>query len=471
MKSDLLLYAVTDRTWTGQQSLEEQVEEAVSAGVTLVQLREKNLDDIKFIEIAKRVKKITDAYGVKLIINDNVPVALACDAAGVHVGQGDMEAGQVRVQLGPDKILGVTVRTAEQAVRAQEQGADYLGAGAVFGSVTKEDARPLSFEQLKAVTSAVTIPVVAIGGINQENISQLKGSGVAGAAIISGIFGAADIGAAVITLKTKSEQMVKAERPKVLSIAGSDCSGGAGIQADLKAMTALGTYGMSVITALTAQNTTGVSGIFDVAPEFVASQMDCVFSDIVPDAVKIGMVSQQEVIQVIAAKLKEYRAANVVLDPVMVSTSGSRLLQEDAVEMLVQELFPLASVITPNIPEAELLSGMTISTEAEMEQAAVKIAGTFQSAVLVKGGHQTCTANDVLYHNGKISWFYGDKVNNPNTHGTGCTLSSAIASGLAKGKTMEASVRAAKQYLSDALRAGLDIGKGSGPLDHCFFLD
>lgn len=259
-------------------------------------------------------------------------------------------------------------------------------------------------------------------------------------------------------------------RKKVLTIAGSDCSGGAGIQADLKTMTAMGFYGMSVITALTAQNTTGVYGISDAEPEFVANQLDCIFTDIRPDAVKIGMVSRKETIAVIAAKLKQYQAVNIVLDPVMVSTSGSRFLAEDAMAALAEELLPLAAVMTPNIPEAELLAQMKIDQEADMEQAARVIGDTYHGSVLVKGGHQRCTANDVLYENGRTIWFCGEYVDNPNTHGTGCTLSSAIACGLAEGKSMEDSIHNAKVYLTLALLSHLDLGQGNGPLDHCCLL-
>lgn len=260
----------------------------------------------------------------------------------------------------------------------------------------------------------------------------------------------------------------KISRKTVLTIAGSDSSGGAGIQADLKTMTALGVYGMSAITALTAQNTTGVAGIFEADPAFVGLQLDSVFTDIFPDAVKIGMVSGKETIRVIAQKLREYHARNVVLDPVMVSTSGSRLLAEDAMGILAGELLPLSAVLTPNIPEAEILSEMKIENEAQMEEAGEKISKRYGGAVLVKGGHQISTANDVLYRDGEWIWFRGSRVDNPNTHGTGCTLSSAIACGLAEGKSVEESVRCAKEYLTGALASGLDLGKGSGPLDHCF---
>ena len=260
-------------------------------------------------------------------------------------------------------------------------------------------------------------------------------------------------------------------RKTVLTIAGSDSSGGAGIQADLKTMTALGLYGMSVITALTAQNTTGVYGILDVEPEFVARQMDCVFQDIFPDAIKIGMVSRPDIILAIAKKLTEYQAQPVVLDPVMVSTSGSRLLKEEAVDTLCSRLLPLAALATPNIPEAEILSGHPIENREQMETAAREISRRFGTAVLVKGGHYTSDADDVLCMDGKIRWFYGRRIDSSNTHGTGCTLSSAIACGLAKGLSMEESISQAKEYLSGALASGLDLGKGSGPLDHCYLTD
>ena len=253
-----------------------------------------------------------------------------------------------------------------------------------------------------------------------------------------------------------------------LSIAGSDSSGGAGIQADIKTMTANGVYAMTAITALTAQNTTGVTGIMEVTPEFLAQQLDCIFTDIRPDAVKIGMVSSSALIHVIAEKLKEYKAENIVVDPVMVATSGSKLISDDAIEALKTCLMPLSSILTPNIPEAEVLSGMKVETEEEMILAAKKIRETFHCAVLCKGGHQLNDANDLLYRDGEYKWFHGKRIQNPNTHGTGCTLSSAIASNLAKGYSMDESVKRAKDYISEALEAMLDLGKGSGPMKHCF---
>ena len=257
-----------------------------------------------------------------------------------------------------------------------------------------------------------------------------------------------------------------------LTIAGSDSSGGAGIQADIKTMTMNGVFAMSAITALTAQNTTGVTGISEVSPEFLKQQIDAVFTDIYPDAVKIGMVSSPELIEVIAERLSFYQAKNIVVDPVMVATSGAKLINDDARDVLVQKLLPLATVITPNIPEAEELSGMSIGSREEMEAAAKLISDRIGSdvAVLLKGGHSICDADDLLYSNSGMKWYHGRRIDNPNTHGTGCTLSSAIASFLAKGCTLEESVGNAKEYISGALSAGLNLGHGSGPLMHNYKL-
>ncbi len=253
-----------------------------------------------------------------------------------------------------------------------------------------------------------------------------------------------------------------------LTIAGSDSSGGAGIQADIKTMLSNGVYAMSAVTALTAQNTTGVSGIMEVSPEFLEKQLDAVFTDIYPDAVKIGMVSSSALIEAIAGKLRQYGARNIVIDPVMVATSGARLISDEAVSTLEGCLLGLGMVLTPNIPEAEVLSGMAIRSGEDMAAAARAIGERYQCAVLCKGGHKLNDANDLLYHDGSYQWFCGRRIDNPNTHGTGCTLSSAIASNLAKGYGLERAVERAKDYVSGALGAMLDLGKGSGPLDHGF---
>ena len=253
-----------------------------------------------------------------------------------------------------------------------------------------------------------------------------------------------------------------------LSIAGSDSCGGAGIQADIKTITLNGVYAMSAVTALTAQNTTGVRAVYEVSPEFLGHQIDAVFEDIRPDAVKIGMVSSTALIETIAERLTYYKAENIVVDPVMVATSGARLIAEDAVLSLKEKLLPIAKVITPNIPEAEVLADMKITDRDSMARAAEIIDRRYNAAVLVKGGHSISDATDILCRDGMFTTFEGKRIDNPNTHGTGCTLSSAIAANLAKGYSTEEAVRKAKEYISGALSAMLDLGKGSGPMDHGF---
>lgn len=254
---------------------------------------------------------------------------------------------------------------------------------------------------------------------------------------------------------------------KVLTIAGSDCSGGAGIQADIKTITVHKMYAMSVITALTAQNTTGVYGVLEADADFVGKQMDCVMTDIFPNAVKIGMVSSPEIIHKIVEKLTEYEVKNIVVDPVMISTSGSKLLSDNAMDALINRLIPMASIITPNIPEAECLAGFPIDTKEDMIKAAEKIGEGYQGHILIKGGHLSDTADDLLYQKGDITWFEGLRINNENTHGTGCTMSSAIACNIAAGYSINESVERAKDFITCALKIHLNLGKGSGPLNHC----
>ena len=255
-----------------------------------------------------------------------------------------------------------------------------------------------------------------------------------------------------------------------LTIAGSDPTGGAGIQADIKTMLANGVYAMSAVTALVAENTTRVTRIMEVSPEFLGEQLDDVFTDIRPDAVKVGMVPAGPLIAVVAERLEYYQAENVVVDPVMVATSGGKLINDEAVGMLKERLLPAAGILTPNIPEAEVLSGLSIRTEEDMIEAARRISEQYSCAVLCKGGHSLNDANDLLYREGEYRWFCGEWIDNPNTHGTGCTMSSAIASNLAKGYDPDTSVKRAKDYISGALGAMLDLGKGRGPMDHGFCL-
>ena len=465
----LVLYAVTDRRWLDGTTLEEEVARAVEGGATMVQLREKDLGRDELLDEAVRLREVCHAVGVPLIVDDDVEVAVAAGADGVHVGQSDMEAGAVRALIGPDMILGVSAQTVDEALLAQERGADYLGVGAVFPTGSKDDALDVDRETLAAICAAVSIPVVAIGGIGRDNVRELAGTGIVGVATISALFARPDVRLAAHDLLVRTRRMLDGVRC-ALTIAGSDSSGGAGVQADLKTMQANGVFGTSAITALTAQNTRGVTSIMDVTPEFLGEQIDAVFSDIRPDAVKVGMVSATPLIRTIAERIDRWRPGHVVVDPVMVATSGARLISEDAVGTLVAELLPRATVITPNRPEAEVLWGHEIQTEKDMELAAAEVGRRLGCAVLVKGGHSLADASDVLWRDGECRWYRGRRVENPNTHGTGCTLSSAIASNLAKGFGLDESVRRAKDYVSGALAAMLDLGAGSGPMDHGFDL-
>lgn len=465
----MALYAVTNRNFLGEKSLAQQVREAVENGATCVQLREKYASDEEILSLAEELIPICRKAGIPFIMNDSPELAARCGADGVHVGQSDMSVLRAREILGPDKIIGTSAHNVEEARKAEAEGADYIGCGAVFGSNTKKDASVLDHEVLKNITGAVSIPVVAIGGIQEDNVQQLCGTGIDGIAVVSALFNKKDIGGAARRLRALSGR-IRGTMEKVLTIAGSDCSGGAGIQADLKTITAHGMYGMSAITALTAQNTMGVTGIQEAEPEFLQAQLDCIFEDIIPDCIKIGMTSGRELIRVMAGELKRHPEIPIVLDPVMVSTSGSRLLTEEAVETLTGQLFPLASLITPNIPEAEVLWGKAIRNREQMELAAEDLADRWGTAVLIKGGHLPGEAGDLLWADGEKNFFTGERIENPNTHGTGCTLSSAIACRIAAGCSLPVSVRLAKEYITEALKAGLDLGRGSGPLNHMVLL-
>ena len=479
-KIDTTLYFITDSTGWDEDEFLRRVELALMGGATIMQLREKNRTTREYMALAEKVHTLAKKYQVPLIIDDRVDVALAVDAEGVHVGQSDLPVSLARSLMGEDKIVGATTKTVAQAQEAYEQGADYLGVGAIYPTTTKVKTVLTSPDTLRDICQAVPIPVNAIGGLNMGNLDVLQGIPIAGICVVSAIMKATDPRKAAEELKAAAEELktqahAGEEKPPkkmktALTIAGSDSSGGAGIQADLKTMTMNGVFAMSAVTALTAQNTTGVTAIEEASPAFLKEQMDAVFSDIFPDAVKIGMVSSSELIHVIADGLTQWKARHIVVDPVMVATSGSSLLKTEAIQTLMDRLLPLAELVTPNIPEAQMLSGMDIHDEKDMEAAAKIIGDTFGCAVLLKGGHSINDANDLLYMGGKSRWFLGKRIHNPNTHGTGCTLSSAIASNLAKGLSLEESVKRAKAYISGALADMLDLGAGSGPMNHGFAL-
>lgn len=540
---DLRAYFVVGPDDTKGRPVADVVAAALRGGATFIQLRAKHADARDLTAMAEAIAAVIAQAGkadtVAFVIDDRVDAAWQCrelgiKVDGVHIGQDDMAPEQARALLGPDAIIGLSAETLPhiEAANALPSGAiDYIGAGPLHYTATKPDAAAVEADGTKhalgiagaqLLCEASRYPVVVGGGVHADDVPALARTAADGWFVVSAIAAADDPERATrellqawIAVRGDARHGVAASAashlqsdaaappqcgaamfdvkqphglPPVLTVAGSDSSGGAGIQADLKTMLANGVFGMSAITSLTAQNTTGVRAVQNADPSILADQIDAVFEDIPPMAVKIGMVSSAALIETIADRLTAHQARNIVLDPVMVATSGAKLIDDDAVAALTTRLFPLATVITPNMPETEALLEQAlqerssanddpaarllsegIRAEADMETAARTLAEHFGCAVLVKGGHGVKDANDVLVEpDGTATWFTSPRIDNPNTHGTGCTLSSAIASHLALGETLPQAVRSAKDYLTGALAEQLDLGHGSGPMDHAW---
>lgn len=540
---DLRAYFVVGPDDTKGRPVADVVAAALRGGATFIQLRAKHADARDLTAMAEAIAAVIAQAGkadtVTFVIDDRVDAAWQCrelgiKVDGVHIGQDDMAPEQARALLGPDAIIGLSAETLPhiKTANALPDGTiDYIGAGPLHYTATKPDAAAVEADgtkhalgiagaQLLCETSRY--PVVVGGGVHADDVPALARTAADGWFVVSAIAAADDPERATrellqawIAVRGDARHGVAASAashlqsdaaappqcgaamfdvkqphglPPVLTVAGSDSSGGAGIQADLKTMLANGVFGMSAITSLTAQNTTGVRAVQNADPSILADQIDAVFEDIPPMAVKIGMVSSAALIETIADRLTAHQARNIVLDPVMVATSGAKLIDDGAVAALTTRLFPLATVITPNMPETEALLEQAlqerssanddpaarllsegIRAEADMETAARTLAEHFGCAVLVKGGHGVKDANDVLVEpDGTATWFTSPRIDNPNTHGTGCTLSSAIASHLALGETLPQAVRSAKDYLTGALAEQLDLGHGSGPMDHAW---
>ena len=540
---DLRAYFVVGPDDTKGRPVADVVATALRGGATFIQLRAKHADARDLTAMAEAIAAVIAQAGkadtVAFVIDDRVDAAWQCrelgiKVDGVHIGQDDMAPGQARALLGPDAIIGLSAETLPriEAANALPSGTiDYIGAGPLHYTATKPDAAAVEADGTKhalgiagaqLLCEASRYPVVVGGGVHADDVPALARTAADGWFVVSAIAAADDperatreLVQAWTAVRGPARHGVAASAashpqsdvaaplqcgaamfdveqphglPPVLTVAGSDSSGGAGIQADLKTMLANGVFGMSAITSLTAQNTTGVRAVQNADPSILADQIDAVFEDIPPMAVKIGMVSSAALIETIADRLTAHQARNIVLDPVMVATSGAKLIDDDAVAALTTRLFPLATVITPNMPETEALLAQAmqertseddtesarllsegIRTEADMETAGRTLAKHFGCAVLVKGGHGIKDANDVLVEpDGTATWFTSPRIDNPNTHGTGCTLSSAIASHLALGETLPQAVRSAKEYLTGALAEQLDLGHGAGPMDHAW---
>ena len=484
---DLSLYLVTDRPLSGGRDMAWIVREAAAGGVTMVQLREKECSTAEFIALARELKRALSPLGIPLIINDRVDVALAVDADGVHIGQSDMPYETARQLLGPDKIIGLSVETMEEVIAANALDVDYIGISPVYATPTKTDTlAPFGLEGIEEVMRLSRHRCVAIGGMNRDTIGEVIARGVEGVAVVSAIVAAdsprevsEELAAIIRRNRISNTRIIQNSEfriqnySRVLTIAGSDSGGGAGIQADIKSISANGCFAASAITAITAQNTLGVNAVEGLSIDIIEGQIDAVLSDIGADSIKIGMLHSAEVVLCVARMLRKYNIKDVVLDPVMVSTSGHRLIEESAIEVLKAELMPMARVITPNIPEAEILLGEAISEQGDLPAAAHRLAEQYGVSVLLKAGH---LVNDELidifynHETEEVVELSARRIDTRNTHGTGCTLSSALAAQLAKGLSLTEAARAAKHYINQAIICGArqKIGHGHGPVCHFY---
>ena len=489
MNFNLSLYLVTDRGLAGGRDISWIVREAVAGGVTMVQLREKDCSTAEFVTLAKELKAALQPLGVPLIINDRIDVALAVDADGVHIGQSDMPYKTARALLGKNKIIGLSVETMEEVIAANALDVDYIGISPVYATPTKTDTlTPFGLEGIEQVMQLSRHRCVAIGGMNRDTIGEVIARGVEGVAVVSAIVAAESPRAASAELanivernKINNTRIIQysvfkiQNYPRVLTIAGSDSGGGAGIQADIKSISANGCFATSAITAITAQNTLGVNAVEGLPIGIIEEQIDAVLSDIGADSIKIGMLHSAKVVQCVARMLRKYEITNVVLDPVMVSTSGHKLIEDSAIEVLKSELIPLVRIITPNIPEAEILLGEAISKQGDLPNAARHLAELYDVSVWLKAGHLVDDELIDIFYNREANEtieLSARRIDTHNTHGTGCTLSSALAAQLAKGLSLTEAARAAKQYINQAIVHGANqsIGHGHGPVNHFYNL-
>jgi hydroxymethylpyrimidine kinase/phosphomethylpyrimidine kinase/thiamine-phosphate diphosphorylase len=457
------LYAITDGNRDGR--LGERVQAVLRGGARMVQYRDKECGEDERIATARELKGLCRAAGALFIVNDSPKVALISEADGVHLGQDDMGVSEARALLGPDRIIGVSARTVERARRAEGEGADYIGVGAMFPTATKTEASVIGPQKLAEIRAAVQIPIVAIGGITRDNAPEVLAAGADALAVVSSLMKDPNPLLAAREFSLLFNSRLPYPRGRILTIAGSDSGGGAGIQADLKTATLLGSFGMSAITALTAQNTLGVTGIHAAPPEFIGAQIEAVLNDIGADMIKVGMLFSPEIIRLVADNLRRY-AIPAVVDPVMIAKGGAPLLRQEAVTALREELLPLAYLITPNLPEAEVLTGLSIRTENDMEKAALQLCQMGPRNILIKGGHLEGDSVDLLLEGGRLHRFYEKRFDTPHTHGTGCTYSATIATFLAQGLPLVQAVQKAKIFITDAIRQAPGFGHGHGPVNH-----
>jgi len=458
------VYLITDQG----ENLVERVMSALRGGVSALQYRAKNKGRDACRDEAGELKQLCRNFGVAFIINDDIQLAIELDADGVHLGQDDGSIAAARQLLGPDKIIGKSTHNLEEALQAEQEGADYIGFGAVYPTESKAVTHLPGPGGLSAVRDRIKLPIVAIGGITTGNACRVIDAGADALAVISSVLSSPRPDVAAAELRLLFNRHRPFPRGSVLTIAGSDSGGGAGIQADIKTITLLGSYAASALTALTAQNTRGVTSIHGLPPTFVIDQVEAVLSDIPMDVIKTGMLHTPAIISALAEYFGERRTfMPMVIDPVMVATGGAVLMEREATFLFTEQLLPLAYLLTPNIPEAERLLGRIIRTEAEMEQAARDLHALGAANVLVKGGHLTGRlSTDILFDGSAIHHFSAERVFTGNTHGTGCTYASAIATFLAQGEQLKTAVEKAKEFITAAIHLARPIGKGHSPVNH-----
>ncbi|MEZ4485252.1 MAG: bifunctional hydroxymethylpyrimidine kinase/phosphomethylpyrimidine kinase [Syntrophotaleaceae bacterium] len=411
------LYVITDRC-QGEQ-LYTKVRSALQGGTAIVQYRAKGRPDEQQLNEATNLAALCRQAGALFIVNDDPQLALACAADGVHLGQQDMAVAEARALLGPDRIIGTSNRTVEQALASQRAGADYIAVGSIYPTASKSDAVHIGLDTLRAIRAAIKVPLVAIGGIDRSNAGEVIDAGADAIALISAVMSDRSPALAAREIALLFNRRQPLPRGRVLTVAGSDSGGGAGIQADLKTITLLGGYGMSVITALTAQNTLGVQGIHPVPAEFVDQQLMAVVEDLRPEVVKTGMLFDAAIVRLVAKRIGQLGLLAVV-DPVMIAKGGAPLLRQEAVSACRELLIPHTYLLTPNLPEAAELTGLPVNNEAEMERAGRTLQQLGARHVLLKGGHLDGEAVDLLLDGETLYRLPAKRIDSRNTHGTGC---------------------------------------------------
>ncbi len=458
------VYLITDQ----DDKLFDRVCQALRGGVSVLQYRAKDKEYGQRVAEGGEFKRLCARFGTTFIVNDDLQLAKELDADGVHLGQDDGDIVSARELLGPGKVIGKSTHNLDEALRAEQDGADYIGFGAMYPTGSKLISHLPGVAGLESIRRTIKIPIVAIGGITTGNACRVIDAGADALAVISSVLSNPRPDVVVAELALFFNRVRPFPRGAVLSIAGSDSGGGAGVQADIKTIALLGSYAATVLTALTAQNTRGVSSIHGLPPSFVCDQLDAVLADIPIDVIKTGMLHTPAIISALAERLGERKVViPMVIDPVMVAKGGAALLERDAVQVFCDQLLPLAYLLTPNVPEAERLLGKSIKNESEMEQAAVDLQSLGAANVLVKGGHMSGRlSTDILFDGTRCHHFSSERIFSSNTHGTGCSYASAIATQLAQGIPLLMAVERSKSFISSAIHAARSLGKGHSPVNH-----